>query len=197
MCLAMICRNRRPISVGRRRKEVAAEMPSPQTPDGVGEAGQHQRPCRLKMEIAAPSILVRQHVPVASRHHCARRRNWYLEKRGGLHVADFTPIKTGMRDQDFNSGDEEGKEGDRRDPVRHANEWSMAGRVRILERSRVGHVGRIPYQFQTTIFELFCCCPTAPRLFFSNLLSESESRSGVNECNGDFSPTTSEPTFRT
>jgi hypothetical protein len=53
------------------------------------------------------------------------------EERSGVHVADFTPIEPRVREDDLNPADEQSKEGDDRDPVRHTDDRGMAGGFRI------------------------------------------------------------------
>ncbi len=83
-----------PRPVGRGRKQVVPEVAGPQTCDGVDQAGQHHGPCRLKVEIPAPAILVGQHVAVASGDRRPRRRDRYFEQRRGPRIAGFAPIET-------------------------------------------------------------------------------------------------------
>jgi hypothetical protein len=55
------------------------------------------------------------------------------EERSGVHVADFTPIEPRVRDDDLNTGDEQSKEGDDRDPVGHPDKRGVTRSFRIRE----------------------------------------------------------------
>ena len=118
-------------------------MARPQTGDDVDEARQHQGPCRLKVEIPAPAILVGQHVSVASRDCRSRRRDRNLEQRRSPRIAHFAPIEARVRDQDLNAGDQQSNERNYCDPVRHPDEQSMPGRSLISERGSARHAGSI------------------------------------------------------
>ncbi len=83
-----------PSSVGRLREQVFPEVSSPQTCDRVDQAGQHQNPCGLKVEIAAPAILVGHHVAVAGGNRIPRCGDWYLEQRRSSTNCRFHPSRT-------------------------------------------------------------------------------------------------------
>src|SRR3974390_3382451 len=82
------------------------------------------------MKIAAPSVLVGEHISVAGRHGVTRRRKMQIEPRTHVHVAGFSPIEAWMREGDFSSADEQGEKGERREPMRHAHQPSVALRRR-------------------------------------------------------------------
>ena len=133
---------RLPCPVGRGRKQIASKVPGPQTPDGIEEANEHHSPSSLKVKIAAPTILIGQHVAITRLHQRSRGRDRYLEQRPRPHVSGFAPIKTRVRDHDLNPAYQQSKEADRSNPVRDTNKRSMSGRIRILEWINVGHVGK-------------------------------------------------------
>ena len=74
------------------------------------------------MEIAAPAVLVRKHVPVAGGDHGSGGWNRQREQGSSPYVARLTPIKAGVRDENFYSTEEQGQEGYGDEPVRDANE---------------------------------------------------------------------------
>jgi hypothetical protein len=82
------------------------EVADPQAGDRVGQTGEHQSPRCLKVQVAAPAILVGQHVAVARRDRIPRRRDMYREQRMSQGVTDLTPIETRVRDDDLQAADE-------------------------------------------------------------------------------------------
>ena len=78
------------------------------------------------MEIAAPAVLVRKHVPVAGGDGCSRRRNRQCEQRSSEGIAGFAPIEARVRDHNFNSGDKEGKKTQRGDPMSDTHKGRVA-----------------------------------------------------------------------
>ncbi len=96
-------------------------MARPEAVDAVKEAGEHGDPGRLEVEVAAPAVLVGEEVVVAGGHGGPRGGNVQAEERLSSGVAGFSPVETGMGDEDFDAGDEEGEEGEDRDPVSHAD----------------------------------------------------------------------------
>ncbi len=108
-------------------EQVLSEVAGPETEDNVDQARQHQSPCGLKVKISAPAILVGQDVCVASRDCCSGRGNGNLEQRTSQRISDFSPIEARVRDQDLNTGDQQGNERNYRDPVRYPHQHSMPG----------------------------------------------------------------------
>src|SRR5947199_8678708 len=100
------------------------------------------------MEGAAPSILIRQGITVASQN--GRPRRWDWQREHGLHqnIALFAPIEARMRDENLNSADEQRNEADRRDPVCYpyygvvsrSSRCGRESRVRGREPNRIGHL---------------------------------------------------------
>ena len=74
------------------------------------------------MEIAAPAVLVGKHVAVAGGDGCSRGGNRQLEQRRSEYVAGFAPIEARVRDENFNSADEQGQEAQGGDPVGDADD---------------------------------------------------------------------------
>src|SRR5208282_2570260 len=97
-------------------------MPGKQARDEVQQSGKYHYPSGLKVEIAAPAVLVRQHVRVAGRHQLPRGRHRKFEQRSGQIVASFAPIEAWVRDDNFTSADEQGKKTQGGDPVSNADE---------------------------------------------------------------------------
>jgi hypothetical protein len=108
------------------------------------------------MEIAAPAVLIRQHITVAGRHQCPRGRDRQFEQRWSQIVAGFTPIEARVRDDNFGSADEQGKKAEGGDPVRDADERRMPRSIRrsrdgvrnrrrsTWDASGVAHAGMVP-----------------------------------------------------
>ena len=90
-----------PRSIGWRREEVLAEVAGPQDVNRIDQAGEHQEPCGLEVEIAAPAILVGHDEAVACRDHISRGGDVQGEEGRGHHVASFTPVEPWVRDEDF------------------------------------------------------------------------------------------------
>ena len=124
-------------------QQVVPEVAGPETRDRVNQAGEHQGPGRFKVQVPAPAILVREHIAVTGRDRASRRRNGYFEQHGRPRIAGFAPIKTGMRDEDLNSADEQSEEDDYRDPVRYADQRRMPGCYRTSEHRNACHLGSI------------------------------------------------------
>jgi hypothetical protein len=97
-----------------------------------------RKPCGLKMEVAAPAVLIGEDVSIAGGDGVAGGRQVQIEPRAHVYVAGLAPIKTGMRKHDFCSADEEGEKGERCDPVRDAHEGGVALRVRVSYRTKFG-----------------------------------------------------------
>ena len=119
-------RERPPRKIGLAREQVFPQVPCEQAGDYVQQAGQYDDPGGLKVEIAAPAVLVRQHVPVAGGHQGPRGRDREFEQRRGQYVAGFAPIEARVRDHNFDSGDQQGKKAQRGDPVSDADEGRVA-----------------------------------------------------------------------
>src|ERR1700686_3580217 len=94
------CRGERPPrKIGLTGEQVFAQMAGKQNGDGVQRAGQYGEPGSLKVEIAAPAVLVRQDVAVASGHQMPGGRDWYFEQRRSQDIAGFAPIEARMGDE--------------------------------------------------------------------------------------------------
>ena len=119
------------------REEVAAKMARDEARNQVDEAGKDHGPGGLKVEVAAPAILVGQDEVVAGGNGCARGGDRDHEE--GLHegVASLAPVEARVRDEDFDTGDEQGKEAEDGEPVRQADQVAVPGCVGI------GHLGMI------------------------------------------------------
>ena len=134
----MLCDDRAeglPVSIGGRWEEVLAEVAGPEDVDRVNEAGEHEQPGGLEVEIAAPAVLVGHDEAVARGDGAARGGDGDGEEGLGHHVAGFAPVETGVRDEDLQAGEEQGKKGEDSDPVRGADERGVAWSVRIVERA--------------------------------------------------------------
>src|SRR5215813_12890008 len=115
-------------------------MACPQAVDSVQQTGQDRAPGGLKMEIAAPAVLIRQHIAVAGRHGIPRGRDRQLEERRSQYVAGFTPIESRVRDDDLDPAYQQGKEAQRGDPVSNADD---RGVPRLSRRGGQGPNGSI------------------------------------------------------
>ena len=89
------------------------------------QAGSDHQPRRLEMERTAPAVLVRQYVTVAGMYDRARRWNRDREQRPHIHIAGLSPIEPRVRDENFDSGNNQGQESQRGEPVRNANQERM------------------------------------------------------------------------
>src|SRR5690242_14124125 len=104
------------------------------------------------MKIAAPAVLVRPRVTVAGRHQPPGRGDWKFEQRRSQYVAGFTPIEARVRDDNFESADQQSKEAQSSDPVSDADEGRMPchnrrgwdGRGSSWNASRIAHAGMVP-----------------------------------------------------
>src|SRR5215471_15576570 len=88
------------------RNQIAPEMPGEDSPEHVVQTGCQSKPCGLEMQIAAPSILIGQHVSIAGGHGVTRRWQMQVEPRMRVDVADLAPVKARVRQDNFSSGDE-------------------------------------------------------------------------------------------
>src|SRR3954447_17196965 len=101
------------------------------------------------MEIAAPAVLVRQHVAVTGRDGCSRSRNGQLKQRSSKYVAILAPIEARVRNKNLNSADEQGQKAQSRNPVGDANKQRVArtnrggwpSRISGRDPNRIGHLG--------------------------------------------------------
>src|SRR5271166_870839 len=144
---------RRPRAIGRNWKQALAKMPGQQTPDHIEQADEDQHPGSLKVEIPAPAVLVRHHVPVARLHQRPRRWDRQLEQRVSQHIAGFAPIEARVRDHNFQAGDQQGKKAQDGDPVSDADEgrvprsncrgWHSRGGT--CDISRTAHAGIVSF----------------------------------------------------
>lgn len=114
-------------------------------------------PGRLKVEIPAPSVLVRQDVPNAGRHEVPRCRNWQLEQGWSMYVAGFTPIEARVRNHNFSTTDQQGEKAQGGGPVQDADERRVPqGNRRGWERrggtwdaSGIAHTGMVSGRTRT------------------------------------------------
>src|SRR5262249_38542682 len=117
---------RRPSQVREGRHEIPAEVAAAKPRDEVGEAGEAEQPRRLEVQVTAPAVLIRKHIPVAGgyrRTGCGHRDD---EEGVLLDVSRFAPVKARVREQDLDAAHEEREEGYRREPVRHAHEAGVS-----------------------------------------------------------------------
>ena len=110
-----------------RREEVPKEVACEKANNHVDNAGQHQDPCGLKVQVAAPAILVGHHVAVAGGNTAPGRGDGQSEQGLSSHIADLAPIETRVRNNNFGTGNEECEETHDRDPMRHADDCTMPG----------------------------------------------------------------------
>jgi len=105
--------NREPFGgeVGASGKQIPPEMSGEQSPGQVKQASPYSDPGGLEMEIAAPSVLVGEHVAIACRDGGPGGGNRELEQGRSEYIAGFPPIEARVRNENFNSADEQGKEG--------------------------------------------------------------------------------------
>ena len=117
-------------AIALRRDEVLAEVSGPEACDDVDESGKDQQPCGLKVKVAAPAILVWQHIAVSRGNRIARGRYVDDEQRARVYIAGFAPIEARVGDDDLSSGDEQSQEGERSNPVGHADKRGVPGSLR-------------------------------------------------------------------
>jgi len=79
------------------------------------------------MEIAAPAILVRKNIAITSGNHVSGCGNGDFEQRSRVDVAGLAPIEARMRDNNFQSANQESEEGKGDEPVRDAHETRVPG----------------------------------------------------------------------
>ena len=138
------------------RKQILPKMPGKQAGDRIQQAGEDQHPCGLKVEIPAPAVLVRQHVPISGRHQVPRGRDGQLEQGLRQHIAGLAPIEARVRDHNFRSADQERKKTNGSDPVsnpdkgrvprnhRRSHNGSRDGRGRTRHASGIAHAEILP-----------------------------------------------------
>src|SRR5690242_17487256 len=81
-------------------EQIIAQVPGEERGEYVQQAGQDDNPGRLKVEVAAPTVLVRKDVTVARGDHRARGRDGNSKERLGQHIAGLSPVEARMRDDD-------------------------------------------------------------------------------------------------
>ena len=96
-----------------------------QTVKDVENASQDYNPGGLKVEITAPSVLIRQDVAVAGGHQVSRRGDGDFEQRRGIYIAGFAPIEARVGDQNFNAADQQSEETQGGDPVGDADQGGV------------------------------------------------------------------------
>ena len=74
-------------------------MPGEEAEQQIEQTRADRKPCCLKMEIAAPAVLIREHVPIAGGHGIPGGWQVQLEPRAHVYVAGLTPVKPWMRKQ--------------------------------------------------------------------------------------------------
>ncbi len=138
-------------------EQVAAEMAGEKAVEAIGEAGDHDDPGSLKVEGAAPAVLVGHDVVVAGRHRVARGGNGDGEEWTRHDVADFAPVEARVGDDDFSAGDEQGEEAEHGDPMGHADESRVARGAQFRWGGSGCHEGSIARQAR-----LFPGCSIVP-----------------------------------
>src|SRR6516162_5995133 len=95
------------IDVRTRRNQIAPKVPHKQSPDHVQQSRRDSNPRCLEVKIPAPSVLVRKHISVASRHGVTRGRQMKIEPRPRVHVADLSPVEARVRQYDLASAEKQ------------------------------------------------------------------------------------------
>src|SRR5215469_14759566 len=90
-----------------RRKQIVPEMPAEETEQHVRQARRDRKPCRLEMEVAAPAVLIRQHIPVAGGDHVPGAGQMQIEPRAHVNIAGLPPVKPRMRKHDLSSANQQ------------------------------------------------------------------------------------------
>src|SRR6476646_9912462 len=101
-------------------------MPREHAEQAIEQSRPDRKPCRLEMEIAAPAVLIGEHVAVAGGDCPAG--GWHVKIEPGMHVyiAGFAPVQARMRKQDLSSATEQSEKGKRRKPMGHAHQRGVA-----------------------------------------------------------------------
>jgi len=115
-----------------RGNEVATEVAIEKTEKCVDESGEDKEPRGLKVQVAAPAVLVGHIGAVAIIDCVARGGDGDGEERVLVDVAGFAPVEAGMGDDEFKAGDEQREEAEDCEPMGDADERGMA---------RSGHSG--------------------------------------------------------
>ena len=131
-------RKARQVRSGRDGRDVFAEVTCPKAPNTIDGGGEEGQPCGLKMQITAPAVLIGKDVLIAGWDGVSRRGN--VDGEEGLHVdvAGFAPVEAGVGDQDFYTGEKQGKKSDDCEPVRDADDGGVAVSGRICGGSHKG-----------------------------------------------------------
>src|SRR5438128_1002443 len=106
-------------------QQVLRKMAAPQSGDEIQQPGQHHKPGGLKMESAAPAVLVGQDEAVAGGDNSAGSGDRNLEQGRRQDIAGFTPIEARVRNQNFDASDQQGQETERGNPVSDPNQRGM------------------------------------------------------------------------
>src|SRR5579863_5866046 len=128
-------------------------MPCEEAEQHVKQTRSDRKPCCLEMEIAAPAVLIGEHVPIAGRD-CIPGR-WQVQIEPGVHVyvAGLAPVKPWMRKHDLSSADEQTKKAQGGYPVSDADQGRVPRRNRLSQdggwhgrgsawdASRIAHAG--------------------------------------------------------
>lgn len=109
------------VSVGSGRDEVFAEVAVEETGEDVDKARKEQQPRGLKVERAAPAVLVGHDVSISGGNGSARCGNGQGEEGANHDVAGLAPVETRVRDDDLEAANEQGEERDDGEPVCHAD----------------------------------------------------------------------------
>src|ERR1700690_1258804 len=145
-------------------------MPCQEAKQRVEQTRPDRKPCRLKMEIAAPAVLIREHVPIAGGDGIPGGWQVQIEPRAHVYVAGLTPVKPWMRKHNLSSADQQREKRDSGSPMGHAHERGVAlpargrhcrtkrGRSRRLANTAISHrqtrmhtVGPIPNAPDSTV----------------------------------------------
>src|SRR5580692_7730803 len=131
-------------TVRSRGKQIAPEMPCEEAEQHVEQTRPDRKPCRLKMEIAAPAVLIREHVPIAGGDCIPGGWQMQIEPRAHVYVAGLTPVKPWMRKHDLSSADQQREKRDRSSPMGRAHERGVTLPVRGRHcRTKLGRRKRL------------------------------------------------------
>src|SRR5580693_299478 len=128
-------------TVRSRGKQIAPEMPCEEAEQHVEQTRPDRKPCRLKMEIATPAVLIREHVPIAGGDGIPGGWQVQIEPRAHVYVAGLTPVKPWMRKHDLSSADQQREKRDCGNPMGRAQQSGVALPVRH-SRSKLGRSGQ-------------------------------------------------------
>src|ERR1700745_1300433 len=122
------------IDVRTRRNQIAPKVSRKQSPDHVQQSRRDSNPRRLEVKIPAPSVLVRQHISVASRDGVSGGRQMQIEPRLRVYVANLSPVEAWMRQNDLASAEQQSEKCQRDKPMGDAHQRSVALRLHSIRR---------------------------------------------------------------